>query len=150
MSNLCLKLEMIDFSLSQVLPADKDSSKTVSDIPDPELKENNSLPRPSRKAGTSRPSSLLSEIKPLDPRVQNVPQSPENDDRTSEDYDPPWDLKGASNPLRLSGVNGSVSVPERLSGSGGRKHMPTSITHDKLDAQEIKDRPTASTKFKGF
>lgn len=111
---------------------------------DPELKENNSqmvqdIPVPRKPA---RPASLLSEVRPTD----NLPQSPENDHRSSEDYDPPWDLKHV---LRPSGVNGSVSVPERLSsgGQGQQPHMTTSVTHDKLlEVDETKDRPATTSK----
>ena len=61
--------------------------------------------------------------------MDNLPQSPENDLRSSEDYDPPWDVKKRP--------SGSVSVPERLSSSVGQPHpLPTSVTHDKLEAVE--------------
>lgn len=142
----------------KVLPCDDGSSHITQTISskasdpvsqpyaqDPELKENDSqlLPAgahyPVRKP-ISRPSSLLSEVRPMD----NLPQSPENDCRSSEDYDPPWDLKINKRP---SSVNSSVSVPERLSSSGGQPQLPTSITHDKLlDVVEEKDRPLAALK----
>lgn len=105
---------------------------------DPELKENNAqVTHQSRPGRQHRPSSLLSEVRPMD----NLPQSPENDNRSSEDYDPPWDLK-TNNVLR---VNGSLSVPERLSTSTAQPILTTSVTHDKLDADQTKDRPAAAS-----
>lgn len=115
----------------QVLPADTRFEK------DAELKENNSPPSSVGRRSASRHSRLLSEVVPLD----NLPQSPENDVRSCEDYDPPWDVKG-KRPL------GSVSVPERLSVAGGpASHpLPTSITHDTLEAvEEGKDKANKPT-----
>ncbi|GIY92732.1 uncharacterized protein CEXT_395491 [Caerostris extrusa] len=93
-------------------PSTFDSCQPQNQVLDPELKENNSqnLPPSTEDARRkpARPTSLLSEVRPLD----NVPQSPDSDNRPSDDYDPPWEFK--SNILRPS-VNGSISVPERLS-----------------------------------
>lgn len=109
-----------------MLPADTRFEK------DAELKENNSPPSSVGRRSASRHSRLLSEVVPLD----NLPQSPENDVRSCEDYDPPWDVKG-KRPL------GSVSVPERLSLAS--HPLPTSITHDKLEAvEEGKDNAAAN------
>ncbi|KAG8181156.1 hypothetical protein JTE90_024452 [Oedothorax gibbosus] len=125
----------------KVLPTDnsrltKPSNPKLSEpCQDPELKENNlQQDPPPRSRRASRPTSLLSDVRPLD----NVPQSPDTDQRPSDDYDPPWEFKstrpsvnGSVNVLRPS-VNGSVSVPERLSQTDSCNQMTTSVTHDKL------------------
>ncbi|KFM61695.1 hypothetical protein X975_20481, partial [Stegodyphus mimosarum] len=123
---------------NKVNPIVSDSCQPQNQVPDPELKENNSQNIvPSHEEARRkplRPSSLLSEVRPLD----NVPQSPENDHRPSEEYDPPWEFK--SNILRPS-VNGSISVPERLSQPvSNQSQLPSSSTHDKLESEDQKDK----------
>lgn len=121
----------------------KNQPKQVPDQPepDPELKENNSLGNqdPPRRR-PSRPTSLLSDVRPLD----NVPQSPDSDQRPEDDYDPPWEFgsKSASNLLRSS-VNGSVSVPERLSLGPASGQLTSSVTHDKLGSEELSEKGVA-------
>ncbi|XP_035211562.1 SH2 domain-containing adapter protein F-like [Stegodyphus dumicola] len=138
---------------NKVNPIVSDSCQPQNQVPDPELKENNSQNIvPSHEEARRkplRPSSLLSEVRPLD----NVPQSPENDHRPSEEYDAPWEFK--SNILRPS-VNGSISVPERLSQPiSNQSQLPSSSTHDKLESEDQKDKdlpvalPKATTKPTG-
>ncbi|GIY61055.1 uncharacterized protein CDAR_311481 [Caerostris darwini] len=119
-------------------PLHSDSCQPQNQVLDPELKENNSqnLPPSSEDARRkpARPTSLLSEVRPLD----NVPQSPDSDNRPSDDYDPPWEFK--SNILRPS-VNGSISVPERLSQPAcNPSQLPSSVTHDKLESEDQSDK----------
>ncbi|XP_054714738.1 uncharacterized protein LOC129224326 [Uloborus diversus] len=155
-SSFISKKSSVSHSGVKVLPRDhtrlsKPKNKANSLFSDPsqtqnsdsELKENHSqgIEDCSRRKAT-RPSSLLSEVRPLD----NVPQSPDNDHRSSEDYDPPWEFK--ANVLRPS-VNGSISVPERLSQPmASQSQLPSSSTHDKLESedQDQKNLPVAIPK----
>ncbi|GFR25594.1 uncharacterized protein TNCT_419751 [Trichonephila clavata] len=64
--------------------------------------------------------------------------SPDSDNRPSDDYDPPWEFK--SNVLRPS-VNGSISVPERLSQPAcNQSQLSSSVTHDKLESDDQSDK----------
>ncbi|XP_042898567.1 SH2 domain-containing adapter protein B [Parasteatoda tepidariorum] len=114
-----------------------DSSVSQNQALDPELKENNVQNIPSNedvRRKVTRPSSLFADVRPLD----NVPQSPDNDLRPSEEYDPPWEFK--PNVLRPS-VNGSISVPERLSQPASNlSQLSSSVTHDKLESESQSDK----------
>ncbi|XP_055953690.1 uncharacterized protein LOC129989279 isoform X2 [Argiope bruennichi] len=125
-------------SKNKANPLLSDSCQPHNQVLDPELKENNSqnLPPSNEDARRKpmRPTSLLSEVRPLD----NVPQSPDSDNRPSDEYDPPWEFK--SNILRPS-VNGSISVPERLSQPAcNQSQLSSSATHDKLESEDQSDK----------